>query len=203
PGKTEWQLAAEVVRVALERGMTPSSSSSSLGPIIIASGPHGAYGHSELSNRRLREGDFVVADLFFRYQGYHSDETRTFAIGTVSPEMKRHYEVVKEAQAEALSLARAGTICEDVHRAAVGVLRHHRLDRYLNHSVGHGVGIDIHELPSIARGSRSRLEKNEVITDEPGVYFRGKYGIRIEDTLVVGSKPEVLTWYTKDLVTCG
>ena len=87
PGKTEWQLAAEVMKVALEQGMTPSNSDSSLGPVIIASGPHGAFGHSELSDRRLRDGDFVVADLFFRYLGYNSDETRTFAIGTVSAEM--------------------------------------------------------------------------------------------------------------------
>ncbi len=203
PGRTEWQLAGDVMKVALEKALTPSSSSSSLGPVIIASGPHGAYGHSELSNRRLKEGDFVVADLFFRYQGYHSDETRTFAIGSVSSEMKKHYEVVKEAQAEALAAARLGTVCEDVHFAAVKVLRRQGLEKYLNHSVGHGVGIDIHELPSIAKGSKSKLELNDVITDEPGVYFRGRYGIRIEDTLVVGRRPEVLTRFTKDLVTCG
>ena len=203
PGKTEWQLAAEVMKVSLEHGMTPSNSDSSLGPVIIASGPHGAYGHSELSSRRLENGDFVVADLFFRYRGYNSDETRTFAIGTVSPEMKRHYAVVKEAQAAALEVAREGTTCGAMNDAAVEVLRKNKMDKLLNHSVGHGVGIDIHEMPRISKGNSVRLVRNDVITDEPGVYLRGRFGVRIEDTLVVGRRPEVLTRFTKDLVTCG
>jgi Xaa-Pro aminopeptidase/Xaa-Pro dipeptidase len=204
PRKSEWQLAAEVMKVALEQGMTPSNSDSSLGPVIIASGPHGAYGHSELSGRKVRDGDFVVADLFFRYQGYNSDETRTFAIGTVSSEMKRHYAVVREAQQAALDVARVGNSCGAVNEAAVDVLRKNRMDKLLNHSIGHGVGIDIHEMPGVFKGNKVKLLKNDVITDEPGVYLVGKFGVRIEDTLVVGGKrPEVLTRFTKDLVTCG
>jgi Xaa-Pro aminopeptidase len=203
PGRTEWQLAAEVMKVATEQGMTPSNSDSSLGPVIIASGPHGAYGHSELSDRRLKEGEFVVADLFFRYQGYNSDETRTFAIGTIGSEMKKHYGIVQEAQQAALDSAREGTSCGTVNDAAVGVLKKHGMEKLLNHSIGHGVGIDIHELPGIYKGNRVRLARNDVITDEPGVYLVGKYGIRIEDTLVVGKRPDVLTRSTKDLVTCG
>ncbi|HXW95901.1 MAG TPA: Xaa-Pro peptidase family protein [Nitrososphaerales archaeon] len=203
PGKTEWQLAGAVMEVALEHGMTTSNSDSSLGPVIIASGPHGAFGHSELSSRRLESGDFVVADLFFRYQGYNSDETRTFAIGTVSSEMKRHYAAVKEAQAAALEVAREGTTCSVVNSAAVEVLRKNRMDKLLNHSIGHGVGIDIHEMPRISKEEKGALLRNDVITDEPGVYLVGKFGVRIEDTLVVGKRPEVLTKFTKDLVTCG
>ena len=204
PGRTEWQVAAAAMKVATEQGMSPSNSDSSLGPIIIASGPHGAYGHSELSGRKLKAGDFVVADLFFRYEGYNSDETRTFAVGGVSQEMKKHYDVVKQAQAAALDAAKAGTTCGDVNDAALGVLKKNKMDKLLNHSVGHGVGIEIHELPAIAAGNRVRLLDNDVITDEPGVYLVGKFGVRIEDTLVVkGKRPEVLTKYTKDLVTCG
>ena len=203
PGKTEWELAAAVMKVATEQGMTPSNSESSLGPIIIASGPHGAYGHSELSRRRVRSGDFVVADLFFRYEGYHSDETRTFAVGSVSPEMKERYAMVREAQEAALESACEGASCGSVSDAAVKVLRKHGVGRYLNHSVGHGVGIDIHELPKITQGNRVKLHRGDVITDEPGIYFVGKYGIRIEDTVLVGKKPTVLTKFTKDLVICG
>jgi Xaa-Pro aminopeptidase len=203
PGRTEWELAGEVMKVALEEGMTPSNSDSSMGPVIIASGPHGAYGHSELSSRRVKAGDFVVADLFFRYEGYNSDETRTFAVGTVSSEMKRHYAIVKEAQQAALDAAKDGVACGKVNDAAVGVLKKYRMDRFLNHSVGHGVGIDIHEMPGIFHGNRVKLARNDVITDEPGVYLVGKYGIRIEDTVWVDRKPVVLTKYTKDLVTCG
>ena len=204
PGVTEWHVAAEAMRTATEQGMSPSNSDSSLGPVIIASGPHGAYGHSELSSRKLQNGDFVVADLFFRYEGYNSDETRTFAIGTVSSEMKRYYAVVKEAQAAALDAARSGTPCGDVNEAAVSVLRRNKMEKLLNHSIGHGVGIDIHEMPGIFKGNRVKLLRNDVITDEPGVYLVGKFGVRIEDTLVVdGRRPEVLTNFTKDLVTCG
>ena len=203
PGRTEWELAASVMKVATEQEMTPSSSDSSMGPIIIASGPHGAFGHSELSARRLRTGDFVVADLFFRSEGYHSDETRTFAIGSVSPEMKKHYAVVREAQEAALDSAREGVACGSVNDAAVNVLRKYGVDRYLNHSIGHGVGIDIHELPKITQGSRVKLVRDDVITDEPGIYLVGKYGVRIEDTVLVVRRPAVLTKFTKDLVTCG
>lgn len=203
PGKTEFELAGEVMRVALEQGMTPSNSDSSLGPVIVASGPHGAYGHSELSSRRVKAGEFVVADLFFRYEGYNSDETRTFAVGTVTSEMKKHYAIVKEAQEAALDAAKVGAECGRVNDAAVGVLKKHRMDRFLNHSIGHGVGIDIHEMPGIFHGNKVKLAPNDVITDEPGVYLVGKYGIRIEDTLLVDRKPAVLTKYTKELVTCG
>jgi Xaa-Pro aminopeptidase len=203
PGRTEWELAGEVMKVALEQGMTPSNSDSSLGPVIIASGPHGAYGHSELSDRKVEAGDFVVADLFFRYEGYNSDETRTFGVGSVTSEMKKHYSIVKDAQQAALDTAKEGVQCGKVHDAAVDVLRKNGMEKLLNHSVGHGVGIDIHEMPGIFHGNKVRLARNDVITDEPGVYLVGKYGIRIEDTLLVGKKAEVFTKYTKDLVICG
>jgi len=202
-GKSEWEVAAQVMRLATEKGLTPSGSDSALSPVIVASGENGALPHAELSGRKLRQGDFVVVDIFFRHAGYNSDATRTFAVGTPTSEMKLSYSAVREAQEDALVVAREGKACEDVHNAAVGTLRRHGLDRYLNHGVGHGVGIDIHELPSISKGNRSRLLRNDVVTDEPGVYFAGKYGVRIEDTLVVGRKAEVLTRFTKDLVTCG
>jgi Xaa-Pro aminopeptidase/Xaa-Pro dipeptidase len=203
PGRTEWQAAAEVLKIATEQGLTPSGSDSALSPVIVASGRNGALPHSELTSRRFRRGDFVVVDIFFRFQGYNSDSTRTFAVGGASAEMKRHYSAVREAQAAALEFAIEGNECERVHRAAVDVLRSHGVDKLLNHSVGHGVGIDIHELPAIARGNKQELEENDVITDEPGIYLPGSYGIRIEDTLVVGKRPNVLTRYTRDLVTCG
>lgn len=202
-GRTEWQVAADVMNLATEQRLTPSGSDSSLSPTIIASGENGALPHSELTGRKLRTGDFVVADIFFRYEGYNSDMTRTFAIGSANPEMKKNYAAVLDAQEAALRVVRAGTICEKVHFAAIRELRKRRVDKYINHSIGHGVGIDIHELPNISPGSKSKLLKNDVITDEPGIYFPGRYGIRIEDTVVVDSKPVVLTRYTKELVTCG
>lgn len=203
PGRTEWEIAGEVMKLATEQGLTPSGSDSALSPTIIASGKNGALPHSELTRRKISKGDFVVADIFFRYDGYNSDETRTFAVGTPSAEMKAAYATVLEAQLAALEVAKTGNDCEDVHKAAVEVLRRRKIDRYLNHSIGHGVGIDIHELPSISLGSKSKLERNDVITDEPGVYLAGKFGVRIEDTLRVDKNPQLLTRYTKELVTVG
>lgn len=203
PGRTEWEVAAEVMKVATANELTPSGSDSALSPTIIASGENGALPHSELTGRKIRKGDFVVADIFFRYRGYNSDETRTFAVGAPTREMRKHYAAVLEAQESALELLKEGTPCEDVHEAAVRVLRKHGVDKYLNHSVGHGVGIDIHELPSFAMGSKGKLLANDVVTDEPGVYLPGRYGIRIEDTVKTGRKPVVLTKFTKELLTVG
>ena len=202
-GRTEWEVAAEVMRLATLGETVPSSFDASLYPTIIASGPNGALPHAGVSSRKIRKGDFVVADIFFRYAGYNSDATRTYAVGGVTGEMKKSYEAVRESQEEAMKVIRAGEICGDVNEAAVSVLRKHHLDRYLTHSIGHGVGIDIHELPSISKGNKTVLLRNDVVTDEPGVYFRGRYGIRIEDTVRVDTKPVPLTRYTRDLVTVG
>jgi Xaa-Pro aminopeptidase/Xaa-Pro dipeptidase len=203
PGRTEWEVAAEVMKHATLNGLTPSGSDSALSPTIVASGENGALPHCELTDRKIKEGDFVVADIFFRYQGYNSDETRTYAIGKASAEMKKSYQAVLEAQDGALDLVREGTPCKDVNNRAVEVLRKHGLDKYLNHSIGHGVGIDIHELPRISRDSKDTLTRNDVVTDEPGVYFMGKYGVRIEDTVKTERKPVLLTRFTKELLTVG
>ena len=203
PGRSEWEIAAEVMKLATARGLTPSNSDSSLSPAIIASGPNGALPHSELSGRRIRDGDLVVADIFFRYKGYNSDATRTFAVGTSTAQMKKDYAAVLEAHDSALDQTRAGSNCRDVHMAAIGVLRAHGVDMLMNHSLGHGVGIDIHEEPGLSAQSESVLLSNDVVTDEPGVYRRGSHGIRIEDTLRVGKKPVLLTRFTRDLVNCG
>ncbi|HEV2137292.1 MAG TPA: M24 family metallopeptidase [Nitrososphaerales archaeon] len=202
-GRTEWEVAAEVMKMATASGLTPSGSGSALSPVIVASGENGSLPHSELTERRLKTGDMVVVDIFFRFEGYNSDSTRTFAIGAPSAEMKRNYSVVREAQETALEVATTGCVCSDMNEAAVSVLRKNKVDRFLNHSVGHGVGIDIHELPSISKGNKTKLLENDVVTDEPGIYFPGKYGIRIEDTLVVGRRPELLTKFAKELITCG
>jgi len=203
PGRSEWEVAAEVMRLATLGQTVPTAFGDSLYPAIIASGENGALPHAGVSSKKIRNGEFVVADIFFRYEGYNSDATRTYAVGGVSGEMKRCYDAVREAQEAALSEIREGAVCGAVNEAAVEVLRKHSLDRYLTHSIGHGVGIDIHELPSIMKANRKKLLKDDVVTDEPGVYFSGRYGIRIEDTIRVGSRPELLTHYTKELVVVG
>ena len=203
PGRSEREIASEAMKIAISSGLTPSGSDSALSPIIVASGPNGALPHGELTGRRIKRGDLVVADIFFRSEGYNSDETRTFSVGTASAEVKGRYRAVLEAQKDALGAMRPGARCSEVNEAAVAALRRHGVDKYLNHSIGHGVGIDIHESPAISRTSKERLAEGQVVTDEPGVYFPGRYGIRIEDTVLIGKKPQPLTHYTKELVTVG
>jgi Xaa-Pro aminopeptidase/Xaa-Pro dipeptidase len=203
PGRSERDIAAEAMKIAISSGLAPSGSDSALSPIIVASGPNGALPHGELSGRKVRQGDLVVADIFFRYEGYNSDETRTFSVGAPSQEMKGRYRAVLEAQEAVLEAIRPGVKCNEVNEVGVVALRHRGVDRYLNHSIGHGVGIDIHESPAISRTSKDTLARGQVVTDEPGVYFRGKYGIRIEDTVFVGKRAEPLTHYTKEFVEVG
>ena len=200
-GRSEREVAGEVVKTALVAGATTSGFGGSLSPTILASGENGAFPHSELTDRKIREGDFVISDLTFRYRGYCSDATRTFAVGKVSGEMKRNYAAVLEAQEHGAGLSEEGTICGDIHEAVVSRLKRHSLEKYFVHGTGHGVGIEVHEAPSIGRKSKTRLVNGDVITCEPGVYFPGKYGIRIEDTLLVGRQPRPLNKYRKELVT--
>ena len=203
PGKTEWEVAAEMMKIATLEQMVPPFSDSALSPVIVASGPNGALPHSELTARKIRRGDLVVVDIFFRYLGYHSDATRTFAVGSATAEMKRDYAAVLEAQLAALDMVTPGTICGDIHSEVVSTLEKRGVAKLFNHGTGHGVGIDIHELPRIGSGTASKLAAGDVVTDEPGIYKAGKYGIRIEDTVQVGTKTKVLTKYTKELVTSG
>ena len=199
-GRTEREVAAEVVKTALVAGATTSGFGGSLSPTILASGENGAFPHSELTDRKIRDGDFVISDLTFRYQGYCSDATRTFAVGRVGREMKRNYAAVLEAQEFGAGLAKVGTVCGEIHEGVVSRLKKHSLEKYFVHGTGHGVGIQVHEAPSIGRSSKTRLVKGDVITVEPGVYFPGKYGIRIEDTLLVGRQSRPLNKYQKELV---
>ena len=200
-GRTEREVAGEVLKTALSAGATTSGFGGSLSPTILASGENGAFPHSELTDRKIRDGDFVISDLTFRYQGYCSDATRTFAVGRVSGEMKRNYAAVLEAQEYGAGLSKEGTICSDIHEGVVSQLKRHSLEKHFVHGTGHGVGIEVHEAPSIGRESKTRLAKGDVITVEPGVYFLGKYGIRIEDTLLVGRQSRPLNKYQKELVT--
>src|SRR2546427_13054786 len=115
--------------------------------------------------------------------------------------MKRNYSAVLEAQEYGAGLSKMGVVCGDIHEGVASRLRKHSLEKYFVHGTGHGVGIQVHEAPSIGRESKTRLAKGDVITVEPGVYFAGEYGIRIEDTLLVGRRSRPLNRYQKELVT--
>jgi len=202
-GRSERQVAADVMKLATEEKLSPLPAEGALSPVIIGSGENASYPHADLTDRRLRAGDMVVADIFFRYEGYCSDCTRTYAVGRVSQERKEAYQAVLEAQLRGISLAKKGVTGRAVHEGVSAVLKERGLDEFFTHGTGHGVGIDIHESPSIGRTSRDRLREGDVVTIEPGVYLPGKYGIRIEDTLSIGDRTKVLFDYTKDLLVLG
>jgi Xaa-Pro aminopeptidase len=196
PGVREVEVAAAMeyeARCAGAEGMSFST--------ILASGPRSAIVHGRATSARIHRRGFVVCDFGVILAGYCSDRTRTVHVGQPSREARHLYEAVLEAQEAAISTARPGVTCAEVDGAARHVLRQHRLDRYFTHSTGHGLGLEIHEAPRLAVGQTQKLEPGTVITIEPGAYVPGKWGVRIEDVVVVTpSGCEVLTPADKELV---
>jgi Xaa-Pro aminopeptidase len=186
PGASERELGAALVYEAMKMGAEPPAISTSISPLIVASGPRAAFPHANLTERRLEEGDTVVVDLAFRWEGYYADATRTFIVGRPSADVLEAYAAVEEALMRAQQLARPGARCQDIDAAVRGVLEKYGVSKYFVHSTGHGVGLDIHEPPSLRQGSDESLREEDVITLEPGVYVRDRYGIRIENTVSVG-----------------
>lgn len=201
PGRTEFELASYAVQEAIRNGATTNGFDAALSPFIIATGENSAFPHAELTNRKVKKKDVVLCDISLRYNGYNSDATRTFFVGSADSEFAKYYEAVMKAQETGVELCKEGEKCANVSIETRKILKNMNLEKFLTHGIGHGVGIEIHELPSISNLSRETLEENDVVTVEPGVYFAGKYGIRIEDTVLVGKRPEPLHHFTKELIT--
>lgn len=167
---------------------------------IVASGSHAALPHAHPRAIRIENDRLLLIDMGAFLDGYASDMTRTFAVGQTSRHDRNVYAAVLEAQLAALAAVRAGVPVSKVDRAARGVLARHGLDRHFVHSTGHGLGLEIHEGPRIAKQEKTKLEAGMVITIEPGVYLPQKMGVRIEDTvLVTASGAEILTPTPKEL----
>jgi Xaa-Pro aminopeptidase len=196
PGIKECELAAEMEYAARRAGAEEMSF-----PTIIASGARSALPHGRASDQAIAPGGFVVCDFGVILDGYCSDQTRTVWVGAVPKEARRAYESVREAQEAAIAAVRPGISAGEVDAAARKVLRKAGLGRYFTHSTGHGVGLEIHEAPRVAAGQTEVLRPGMVITIEPGVYFPGKWGVRIEDMVAVGEDGcEVLTPTSKDFL---
>ncbi len=180
PGVRELDLAAEMeYRMKREGAEGPAFET------IVASGPRTALPHARPSSKLLEEGDLVILDLGAILSGYCSDLTRTLFCGRPSARIRRLYKGVRAAQLKAIEGVFAGVKAEEVDGLARRELAARRLDKYFTHSTGHGVGIEIHEEPKIARREAVKLQPGNVITIEPGVYVEGLGGVRIEDTLLV------------------
>jgi Xaa-Pro aminopeptidase len=200
PGVKETEVAAEMEYAARRAGAEEMSFST-----IIASGERSALPHGRASDKPIKAGGFVVCDFGVILGGYCSDQTRTVWVGSVSQGAQQDarvaYEAVLEAQLAAIAAVRPGVSVGEVDGAARKVLRKRGLGRYFTHSTGHGVGLEIHEAPRVAAGQKTVLQPGMVITIEPGVYFPGKWGVRIEDMVTVTTRGcDVLTPTRKDFL---
>src|SRR5215469_6823829 len=189
PGIKEVDVAAEM-ELAARRGGAEAMSFET----IIASGRRSALPHGRASATSIARSAFVVCDFGVILSSYCSDETRTVWVGTPSDDARQAYEAVREAQQAAIDAVKPGITAGEVDTAARKTLRKAGFGKYFTHSTGHGVGLEIHESPRVADGQKEILQPGMVITIEPGVYFPGKWGIRIEDMVVVNAGGcEVLT----------
>ncbi len=178
-GRTEREVAAAAHARIRELGGEPSF------PAIVAAGPNGALPHAEPSDREIEAGELVVWDMGALVDGYCSDCTRTFAAGEPDTEAREAYELVLAAQLAGLDAVRAGVSGADADEAARAVIRGGGHGDHFGHGLGHGVGLEVHEAPRLGQSSEDVLMADEVVTVEPGVYVPGRFGIRIEDLVVV------------------
>jgi Xaa-Pro aminopeptidase len=196
PGVRESEIGAEIEYQMRKQGASGPSFET-----IVASGWRAALPHARPTAKRLRKNELVVLDLGVILGHYCSDMTRTVCLGRASKRIRGWYGAVQEAQAAGVAAVKAGVTCELVDAAARDVLKKNGLEHYFVHSTGHGLGLEVHEEPRIARGQKSRLEAGNVVTIEPGVYVEGVGGIRIEDDVAVrAGGNEVLTRVKRDLI---
>jgi D-alanyl-D-alanine dipeptidase len=187
PGRTEADVAADIAEAIVAEGH------SEVAFVIVGSGPHGADPHHEYSDREIRVGDIVVVDIGGSYEpGYNSDSTRTYSIGEPSPDVAQQYSVLQRAQQAAVEAVRPGVTAEQIDAAARDVLAEAGLADYFVHRTGHGIGLSVHEEPYIVAGNDLPLRAGMAFSVEPGIYFPGRWGARIEDIVVVsedGAEP--------------
>ncbi len=168
---------------------------------IAVSGAKSSMPHGVPDEKVIENGDFVTMDFGAVYKGYHSDMTRTVAVGGASDEMKEVYYTVLKAQENALASIRAGLSCKDADFSARSVIENAGYGKYFTHSTGHGVGVEIHEYPNLSQASDKALKTGNIVTVEPGIYIPGKFGVRIEDmALVCENGCENLTKAPKELI---
>jgi Xaa-Pro aminopeptidase len=196
PGVREREVAAEI-----EYQMRLLGASGPAFETIVAFGERSAFPHARPTDKRLKKNELVVLDMGAILAHYCSDITRTVVVGKASPRVRGWHKAVQEARTAAVAAVRAGVTAGEVDAAARQVLAGYRLDRYFTHSTGHGLGIEVHEDPRVAKGQKQKLEPGNVVTIEPGVYVPGVGGIRIEDDVAVHSgKTEVLTRSPRDII---
>lgn len=168
---------------------------------IVASGPNSSLPHGFATNRVLQKGDFVTMDFGSQINGYFADMTRTVAIGSVTEEQRKVYEIVKEAQKRAFDKIAAGAVCKEVDAAARDYIYAQGYEGCFSHGLGHSVGIDVHENPRFNEKCTDTLVPGIVMTVEPGIYLKHRFGVRIEDMVVIAENGfDNLTHSPKELI---
>jgi Xaa-Pro aminopeptidase len=195
PGNTEREIAARLQYLMLHYG----AENMSFDPIVV-SGANGSLPHGVPGDKKIRDGEFVTMDFGCIKNGYCSDMTRTVAVGSPTDEMRRVYEIVLQAQAAGIAAARAGVTGRDVDGAARRVIEDAGYGEYFGHSFGHSLGVEIHEAPNASPANDRPLPAGAVISAEPGIYLPGRFGVRIEDVIVLKEDGcEDITLAPKDL----
>lgn len=180
PGTKEIEIAAEIERFVRLQGASKTAFDT-----IVASGPNASYPHARVSNRAIKKNEPIIIDLGVEYKGYKCDLTRTFFLGKINPTVRKAYVAVCQAQQHAIRKIKHGARIKDIDLAARNHIRRKGLDKFFIHSLGHGVGLEVHESPSINKKNCARLQAGTVLTVEPGIYITGQFGIRIEDMVLV------------------
>ena len=152
---------------------------------IAVSGVNSNQPHGVPSDKKIQEGDFLTMDLGALYKGYCGDMTRTVAIGYATDEMKKIYDIVLRSQLAGLAAVKEGVLCRDVDKASRNIIDEAGYGEYYIHGTGHGVGIQVHEAPTLNARSEEILKENQAVTIEPGIYLPDKFGVRIEDLAIV------------------
>ncbi|MCQ2471059.1 MAG: aminopeptidase P family protein [Clostridia bacterium] len=198
PGITERDISLELDYFMLKNGAEALSFET-----IAVSGKKSSMPHGVPDSKIIENGDFITMDYGAVVNGYHSDMTRTVAVGSVSEKQKEVYSVVLEAQLAAIEKIKAGILLKDADLAARSVIEKAGYGEYFRHSTGHGVGVEIHESPNVSPKAKGRLKAGSIVTVEPGIYLPDEFGVRIEDMVYVTDTGCInLTSTKKDLIIC-
>lgn len=195
PGVSELVISFQIEKTIKENG------GESVPFCIVLSGSNSALPHGETSNRKVREKDIVLMDVGAVYEGYYADITRTVFVGEATKTQTKIYDIVVKAQEAAIKTVKSSVKAEEVDRAARKIIEDAGYGEYFTHRTGHGLGLEVHEEPYIAPGNKTVLKPSMTFTIEPGIYLAGKFGVRVEDDIVVStSEAKLLSNLSKELL---
>jgi Xaa-Pro aminopeptidase len=185
---TEEQIQSILVFEAMKLGARFPSYQFTSNPLIVASGSNGSFPHAETSDKKIKSGELIVIDITLSFNHYISDATRTFGIGKITDEMKEIYETVKTSQENGIVCINNTQDFTDVDACCRNIIINRKFGDQFIHSTGHGIGLEVHEPPWIRPNFKSEIRENMTITIEPGIYIENKFGVRIEDSILITKK---------------